>query len=230
MRYRVRRLLASLFVAGAVAGLAPAAMAACRVTDFTDKPLSALNEVQRLSFTGQMLRTEYERLRAAKPGDPNHYALIANSTSHAAAKQAAIARLQATMIENIDDYRAIWASDFLTDEGQRKFTDCVTSRQPGLAVAARSEAPGLVHMSFSHLTPIGIEKIAIKLVATRNVANADEFEAFLGNMGFKDNFSAVTFPVRLIDPSKRAVIVMRAGWETPKFVYIPVYPTGDIVK
>ena len=48
------------------------------------------------------------------------------------------------------------------------------------------------------------------------------------------NFSALPFKdaVTIVreDASKPAIIVMRAGWETPKIVYIPTYPTPDYLQ
>lgn len=208
----------------------PALAGTCRVTDFTDKPLSQWSELQRASFTAEMLRTEFARLNALKPGDPNYYAPIANAANHAEAKQMALGRLQATKVENIDGYRQIWNSDILSDDGLQKFANCVSGRQPGLFAVGRFEAPGLFHLTFSHLTPIGIEKIETKLVASSNIANVGEFEAYLANLGWQDNYPARTFALRLIDPAKRAVVVMRGGWESPLFIYIPVNPATIELK
>ena len=33
-----------------------------------------------------------------------------------------------------------------------------------------------------------------------------------------------------LDIFDQSVVVMRGGWETPKFLYIPVYPTADLLK
>jgi hypothetical protein len=226
---QTRRGLLGLSLA-AICAATPALAGTCRVTDFTDKPLSQWNELQRASFTAEMLRTEFTRLNALKPGDPNYYAPIANAANLAEAKRTALERLQATKVENIDGYRQIWNSDMLSDEGMRKFADCVTGRQPGLFAVGRFEAPGQFHLTFSHLTPIGIEKIETKLVASSNIANVAEFEAYLANLGWQDNYPARTFALRLIDPAKRAVLVMRAGWESPLFVYIPVNPATVELK
>jgi hypothetical protein len=223
--------------------------AACRVTDFTTRPLSSLNEVQRLSLVSEMTQTEFTRLHAEKAGSPNHYDLIAKADSVAEARQAALARLATVPVRSMDDmrqtwgsglrnddildalqvdeYRRIWASDFLTDEELRKFADCISGRQPGLTVAGRPADKGVFNLTFAHITPIGIEKIATRVVASHNVANIAEFEEYLARIGMQDNYVARTFPLRLIDPARRAVVVMRAGWETPKFIYIPTYPTPD---
>ncbi len=208
----------------------PAMAAACRATDFTDRPLSSLNEVQRLSLVTEMTRVEYERLKSAPQGSPNFYKLVADNGGITEARQAAHAKLASLNIENIDGYRKVWASDFLTDEGLQRFLNCSSSRQPGLALAGRSESPSVFHLTFTHITPIGIEKITTKLVATYNVANVAELEAFLAAIGPQDNYTAKTIPLRIIDPAKRAVVVMRAGWETPAFLYIPVYPAPDYFK
>jgi hypothetical protein len=217
------------FCAAALAlGFASAAhAAACRVTDFTDKPLSALNEVQRLSFATEMTQTEYERIRAEPVGSANHYALIAQSANIREARKAAQEKLESLKIDNIDGYRLVWASDFLTDEQLQKFTNCISQRQPGLLVRGRPADPSTFHVTFTHITPIGIEKIRTRLVASYNVANADEFETYLDDIGWQDNYGARTFPLKIEDPKKRAVVVIRAGWETPVFLYIPSYPTKD---
>jgi hypothetical protein len=233
--------------------MAPAAWAgACRVTDFTDKPLSSLSEVQRLSFVMQMTQTEFDRLHAAKSGDPNYYELLAANDTISKAQQAARRKLDSVTFHSIDDYRArwdanlgqndfldameveeyssIWATDYLTDEQLRRFLDCSSRREPGLRLAARPESPGEVHLSLTHITPIGIEKIYTRLVATHNIANVAELEKFLAEIGPQDNYTAKTFPLKLIDPGKRAVVVIRAGWETPKSVFIPVYPAREYFK
>jgi hypothetical protein len=206
---------------------APALAGACRVTDFSDKPLSSLNEVERLSFAVQMTRTEYDRLKAAQPGSPNYVELIAKSESLPAARQAARDRLYSLKLDNVMEYGAFWSHDWLTDEAIRKFADCESGRQPGLAFYGRSENPGEFHLTYVHVTPIGIEKITTRVVASDNVANIDQLKADLAALGPQDNYIARTFAAKLIDPGKPAVIVMRGGWETPKFAYIPVYPTAD---
>lgn len=217
-------------MAVALLAWAPAAMAACRVSDFTSKPLASLNEVERLSFASQMTQTEYDKLHGLPPGSPNYYELIAKSAAVAGARQTARAQLADLTVENVDDYRKVWASDFLTDEELQRFTNCTSGRQPGLTVAGRSDGPGKFNVTFAHITPIGIEKITTRLVASYNIANVGELEAFLTALGPRDNYTAQTFPLQLIDPSKRAVLVLRAGWETPKFVYIPIYPTPQYFK
>lgn len=229
MPYKRTGLIKAL-AAAALLTSAPAAMAACRVSDFTSKPLALLNEMQRLSFASQMTQTEFDKLHALAPGNPNYVELIAKSASVVEARQAAQTRLANLAIENIDDYRKIWASDFLTDEELQKFTNCTSGRQPGLTVAGRSDGPSKFNITFAHVTPIGIEKITTRLVASYNIANVRELEDFLAGIGPRDNYTAQTFPLQLIDPSKRAVLVLRAGWETPKFVYIPIYPTPQYFK
>lgn len=225
---RMIRICAELCGAALYLALAQVAQAAaCRVTDFTEKPLSALSEVQRLSFATEMTQTEYDRVKVAEVGSPNHYALIAASANIREARKAAQAKLESLRIDNIDGYRLVWASDFLTDEELRKFTNCISSRQPGLLVRGRSESPSSFHMTFTHITPIGIEKIRTRLVASYNVANADALEKYLDEIGFQDNYGAKTFPLEIRDPSKRAVVVMRGGWETPVFFYVPPYPAAD---
>lgn len=208
----------------------PAHAAACRATDFTDQPLSSWEEVQRLSFVTEMTRTEYERLKAEPEGSPDHLALISNSSGISEARQAARAKLESLNVENIDQYRKLWSSNFLDDEGLREFADCESGRQPGLATYGRFEAPGLFHLTYVHITPIGIEQITTRVVASKNIANIADFEASLEELGPQDNYVARTFPLTLEDPEKPAVLVMRAGWETPLFTYVPVNPTPDYFK
>lgn len=220
-------------LAGALFALAfaPTAWAsACRVTDFTDRTLTSLNHVERLAFAMQMTRVEYERLRSVPPEDPDHIALITQSASLSDARQSARRAFDALKIENGDGYARFWAHDFLTDEQMRKFADCESARQPGLALYGRSESPGEFHLTYVHITPIGIEQITTKVIASANIGNLEDFEASLAELGPQDNYTARTFALRLKDPSKPAVLVMRAGWETPKFAYIPVYPTKEYAK
>jgi hypothetical protein len=218
-----------LAIAAMLAGAATAE-ASCRVTDFTDRTLSSLNEAERLSFVSQMTQTEFDKLHAAPADGANYDPIIAASASVTEARQAALAKFAGLGVENIDDYRRIWASDYLTDEQLQRYTNCTSGRQPGLTVAGRSESPANFHLTFTHVTPIGVEKITTRLVASYNIANIKEFESFLTALGPRDNYTAQTFALQLEDPTKRAVLVMRAGWETPKFVYIPVYPTADYFK
>ncbi|MEZ5744795.1 MAG: hypothetical protein R3D89_14005, partial [Sphingomonadaceae bacterium] len=178
----------------------------------------------------EMTRTEYDKLRAAPVGNPNHYPLITESEGISEAREAAYAKLESLNVENIDYYRKLWSSNFLTDEGLRKFADCESGRQPGLATYGRFEAPGQFHLTYVHITPIGIEQITTKVVASKNIANIAEFEASLEELGPQDNYVARTFPLKLADPAKPAVLVMRAGWETPLFTYIPLHPTPDYFK
>jgi hypothetical protein len=192
--------------------------------------LSSWSEVQRLSFVTEMTRTEYDKLKAAPEDSPNHYTLITQSEGISEAREAAYKKLESLNVENIDYYRKLWSSNFLTDEGLRKFADCESGRQPGLATYGRFEAPGLFHLTYVHITPIGIEQITTKVVASKNIANIAEFEASLEELGPQDNYVARTFPLKLADPAKPAVLVMRAGWETPLFTYIPLHPTPDYFK
>lgn len=230
MKKRMGRVALAAIAPALITLVANPAQATCRVTDFTDRPLSSLGDMQRLSFVSQLERTEFDRLKPKPQGDPNHDPMIASSASAVDARKAAWDKLEALRMDNIDDYRRVWRSDFLSDEQLRTYTDCITARQPGLVMAGRSEGPGLFHLTFSHLTPIGIEKIPTRLIASHNVANAAELEAHLAELGWQDNYQARTFPLRLADPGKRAVVVVRAGWETPVFLYIPVYPTADHLK
>lgn len=222
----------ALGLAACIALLVPSAAtaAACRATDFTDKPLSALEEVQRLSFVTEMTRTEYDRLKAEPEGSTDHHPLITDSEGISEARAAAYTKLESLGVENIDHYRKLWSSNFLSDEGLRKFADCESGRQPGLATYGRFEKAGTFHLTYVHITPIGVEQITTKIVASKNIANIGEFEASLEELGPQDNYVARTFPLKLADPSKPAVLVMRAGFETPLFTYIPLHPTPDYFK
>jgi len=200
-------------------------MASCRVTDFTTKPLASLNEVEQLSFISQMTQTEFDKLHSLAPGNDNYIQPVVASASVVDARQAAKAKLESLHVDNIDDYRRIWRSDFLTDEQLRHYADCTSQRQPGLTVAGRSESPSEFHLIYTHITPIGIEKITTRVVASYNITNIKELEAALSKLGPQDNYTAQTFALKLEDHGKPAVLVMRAGWETPKFIYIPPYPT-----
>lgn len=222
------RVCVQLIAVVSVLTTAPAAMAACRVTDFTARPLTSLNEIQRLSFVSQMTQTEYIRLKQAAPSDPNHYSLIVNSANLIEAKQAARTKIGSLNIENSDYYMKIWASDFLTDEKLREFTTCSSNRRPGVIYAGRPDGVDKFNLTFAHLTPVGVEKIKVRLVASHNIANIADFEAFLTNMGEQNNFFAQTFAFKRVDPKKRAVVFFRAGYETPAAVYIPAYPAPEV--
>lgn len=209
----------ALAIFAASGGLAAASP--CRVTDFTDKPLSALSEVQRLALVTEMTRTEYDRLKTAAPGSPNYYRPIVESSDLAGARQTALERFASLKLDHIDEYREIWASDFLEDVKQRAYADCITRRQPGLQVVGRFASPTTFNLTYSHITPVGVEKIPTTLIGAYNIANLPEFEASLKDLGAVDSYSARTFALRIEDPTKRAVVIMRAGWETPVFVFIP---------
>lgn len=224
------RLLAFSSACAALLAATPAFAWPCPVTNFTERTLASLSEVQRLSFVTEMTRTEYDRLKAEKPGSDNHYALLANSASISAARQAARDKLYSIGIKNVDGFRLVWSTEFLTDENLAKFADCVTSRQPGLVALGRRVDATTFNLTISHLTPIGIEKITTELVASHNVANVAELDQFLTNIGPQDNYAAKAFTVRIAEPGKRTVLVLRAGWETPLFLYIPAYPAADYFK
>jgi len=225
----MRKLLIATLAIAAL-GAQAAHARACRVTDFTDRTLASLNEMQRLSLVTEMTRTEYDRLKAAAPGTPNHYALLASSASLPEARAAARDRLESLRLDNVDEYRKVWAQDFLTDEGIRKLADCESGRQPGLALYGRPDGAGGFHLTYVHITPIGIEKITTKVVASANIANIADLEADMAALGPRDNYTARTVALKIADPAKPAVLVLRGGWETPKFLYIPVYPTPDYFK
>ncbi len=206
---------------------ASANAAACRVTDFADKQLGDLNGVQQLSFLTEMTPTEFAKIKAASPGDPNYHEIVAASETAPEARNAAYDKLIALKVDHVAGYRKIWASDFLTDEQMRHYADCVSGRYPGLTVMGRSVDPSTFNLTYVHVTPIGIEKIETRLLASGNIANAAEFEASLEELGPRDNYPARTFTLKLIDPAKPGILLMRAGWETPRIITIPAYPTPD---
>lgn len=216
-----QKAVVACFTATALLAAPLAHATACRITDFTDRTLDSLTEKQRVSFLTEMTQTEYQRIKASPPGTPNFDPMIAVSTNVGSARALAYAKLASYNIENIDDYRKIWASDWLTDKGLQDLGNCISSRQPGLLVLGRAQNPGEFHITMTHLTPIGIEKITTRLIALNNIANVAELESFLEAIGPKDNYKATTFALKLADPKKRAVVILRAGWETPVQVYIP---------
>lgn len=221
------RRLAVMAMGGALV-MAQPALASCRVTDFTDRSLRSLNEVERLSFTAFMTGTEFDKLKKEPVGSPNYYALIANSPDHATAAKAARAKIADLGIENGEDFMRIWRSDFLTDEQLHALTECQSHRFPGFIYGGRPDGPGKFNVTLTHLTPVGVEEITVRLVASYNIANVDEIEAALTALGSADNFSAKTYSIRLADPAKRAVLIVRAGWETPLQIYIPAYPAPEV--
>ena len=174
-----------------------------------------------MALVTEMTRTEYDRLKASPVGSPDYFRLLADSPGITEARTAARARFAALKLDHVDDYRLVWASDFLNDDQLRKYTNCISQRQPGLTVAGRFETPTQFNLTYTHITPIGIEKITTQLIASYNIANADALEAAFKELGPQDNYPARTFPLRIADPTKRAVLVLRAGWESPRFVFIP---------
>jgi len=213
-----------------VLGGTTAMASACRITDYTDKPLNALNPMQQLSLLSEMTPTEFQKMKAAAAGDPNYSEIVASSATAGAARQAARDKLIGLKVDNVAGYREIWATDFLSDEQMLRFADCVSGRYPGLTVMGRPLDPARFSLTYVHVTPIGIEKIVTRVLASGNVANIDQFEASLAALGPRDNYPARSFTIERKDPAKPAIIVMRAGWETPKIVYIPVYPTPDYTR
>jgi hypothetical protein len=216
-----------------IAGLAAAALfapaahaAACRISDFTDRTLSTLTERQRLAFLTEMSPTEFARIKASPQGAPNFDPIVASSPTAREAREAARTKLESFGLENFDDYRRLSASEFLTDKGLQDLGNCISSRQPGLLLLGRAESPSEFHITLTHLTPIGIEKIRTQLIASYNIANVPEFETFLVSIGNKDNYKATTFALKIADPNKRAVVILRGGWETPVSMYIPASTTA----
>lgn len=183
--------------------------------------------MQRLSFLTEMTPTEFQKIKAAKPGDPNYDEIVAKSATAPDARSAARDKLIGMKVDNIDGYRQIWATDYLTNEQMHRFADCVSGRYPGLTVMGRPAGAEKFDLTYVHVTPIGIEKITTRVLASGNVANIKDLEASLAELGPQDNYPARTFTVVREDPAQPAIIVMRAGWETPKIVYIPVYPAAQ---
>lgn len=218
----------SLLIAAWMLFSATAVMAACRVSDFTDAPLTSLKEIQRLSYVSQMTPTEYNALKQAEPDSKDYYPLIVNSANVTAARKTAQSKTESLRIDNSADYAKFWALDYLTDEKMREYVTCSSKRRPGLVFGGRPDKPGVFNLSFAHITPVGVEKIQLQVVASRNIANITQFEKFLTGLGVQDNFTAQTFSLQLSNRNERAVVVMRAGWETPNFVYIPAYPVPEV--
>jgi hypothetical protein len=216
------------FVAAAAALAATAAGAACPVTEFGPRPLASLNPVQRLAFLGQVTRTEFAVLKAAAPGDANYDPLVTGAADAQAARQAAQARIEALGVPNAPEYARFWALDWLSDEQQQAWVTCSARRRPGLLFAGRPAGPGVFDLTFAHYAPIGVEKLRLSVVASRNIANIAAFEALLDQLGLQENFPTRTFPLILADPGAGAVLVLRAGWETPSLVYIPSYPWPEV--
>jgi hypothetical protein len=227
---RRARALARLAAVGLALWGTGALASACRITDYTDKPLAALNGVQRLSFLSELTPTEFDKIKAAGPGDPNYSEIVAKTATAGETRRAAREQLISLKVDNIEGYRQIWATDYLSDEQMRRFADCVSGRYPGLTVMGRPVDPSRFSLTYVHVTPIGIEKIATRVLASGNVANIKDLAASLAELGPQDNYTARTFMVVREDPAKPAIIVLRAGWETPKIVYLPVYPTPDYVR
>jgi hypothetical protein len=203
---------------------------ACRITDYTDKTLAALNGVQRLAFLSEITPTEFQKIKAASAGEPNYSEIVAKSATAVDARRVAREKLQSLKLDNVEGYRQIWATDFLSDEQILHFADCVSGRYPGLTVVGRPVDATHFNLTYVHVTPIGIEKITTQVLASGNIANIKQFETSLAELGPRDNYPARTFTIEREDPAKPSVIVMRAGWETPKIVYIPVYPTPNYAQ
>ncbi len=227
---RARLIVAGMGLALSALMATPVLASACRITDYTDKPLSALNGVERLSFLTEMTPTEFQKIKTASPGSPSYDEIVAHSASAADARSAAQEKLISLKVDNVGGYRSIWATDFLSDEQMKHYADCVSGRYPGLMVMGRSVDPSTFNLTFVHVTPIGIEKITTRLLASGNIANAADLERSLDALGPQDNYPARTIAVKLSDPSKPGILVMRAGWETPKIIYIPVYPTPEYTR
>lgn len=208
----------------------PAMAFPCRVTDFSTRTMASLREEQRLAFVSSMTQTEFARLKAEPAESANHYAFLATIPSLGAAQAAARARLDGLALENTEELRRLWATDYLSDDQLRRFADCSSARAPGLFPLGRRESPTRFHLTFAHITPIGIEKITTRLVASYNIANVKEFEDYLAALGPQDNYTARTFALQVADPARRAVVIMRAGWETPRTIVIPALPEPDLFK
>jgi hypothetical protein len=212
----------------AIAAQAPAAAAACRVSDFLDRPLATLSELQRAAFVAQMTPTEYARIKSAAPGAPLHDAFVAGSTDLAQAQAGAQAKIDALKLENSAQYQKVWATDFLSQEALEKYLVCSSLQRPGLWLSGRSQGPGVFTAVLAHYLPVGVEKISLRVVAHDNIANIDDFKAFLKSLGEQDYFTVRSFPLKLADPGQRAVLIVRAGYETPTWLYIPVYPAPAV--
>jgi hypothetical protein len=97
-----------------------------------------------------------------------------------------------------------------------------------LFVTGRLQSPGIFDVVIAHYLPVGIEKITLKVVASDNIANVDQLKAFLRQFGEWDDFHVQSFPLNISDPTKPAVLILRAGYEQPRWLYIPTYPSPDV--
>jgi hypothetical protein len=218
-----RLTLAAGFIAASLALAGLPADAACRISDFMDQPLSALAPVQRLAFIAQMTPSEYDHLKASG-ADP----LLVASGRLAEARQTAQARLDGLKLEDSAGYQKVWASDFLSEAALGRYILCSSQQRPGLWITGRPSAPGVFTAVFAHYLPVGVEKITLRVVAADNIANIEDFKAALAALGAKDFFTVQSFPLKLADPTKRAVLILRSGWEHPTWLYIPAYPAPDL--
>jgi hypothetical protein len=228
MRRRIRICGAAAFAVLAAAAQGQAARAACRVTDFLDRPLAALSPLQRLAFAAQMTDTEFAVIKRAGPGGANADPLILQSASAADARQNAQAKIDALRLENGSQYQKAWAVDALNGDGLRRYIVCASEERPGVFMAARPLGPGAFDLVFAHYLPIGTEKVTLKVVASDNIANIADLKAVLKALGPRDYFEVQTFGLKLADASQPAVLILRAGYEQPKSLYIPAYPPPDV--
>jgi hypothetical protein len=226
MRARTRRRLGALAVAAGLA-TAGAAAAACRVSDFMDRPLSALSPVERLAFIAQMTPTEFARIRQAGPSGPYADPLILGDADLMAARAAAQAKLDALHLENSGEYQKVWASGFLPEAALERYVKCGSEQRPGLHLAAKPGADGFT-LVLAHYLPVGVEKITLRVVASDNIANVADLKAFLRGLGQQDYFAVTSFPLKLAEPGQPAVLILRSGFEHPVSLYLPVYPPPEV--
>lgn len=205
-----------------------AAFAACRVSDFMMRPLNTLTEIERLSFVSQMTQTEFNKFKSAPATSGDHYALISDSANVGEARDHAQAKIDSLGLEDSNAHAKVWAIDFLDDDGLTHYVNCSSQQRGGLWLGARPVSPGAFNLAFAHNLPVGVEKIGIRVIASDNIGNLDQLKTFLEQLGKRDFFPVQNFALTVADKNKPAVLIMRAGYETPESLYLPVYPPPDV--
>lgn len=208
----------------------PATAAICRISDFADRDLASVSELERLAFVTQMTRTEFSRFKKLEPGTPDYHPLIANSVSLHQAKQRAKTVLEKQAVQDPESYLEFWATNRLTGEQLVAYNVCDAAKTVGLFINGRLVNPGVVEMAFSHLRPVGVAgPLSISLISTENIRNSAELETYVEEeIGRKDQFRGKVFTLRIADPEKSASVTMKFGEENPRTLHIPPSPFPDV--